>query len=57
MTVDKSCFKYDIAYGYFKDLHRRTVSDKILYEKHLLLQKIQNMMDIKEVFLLWFINF
>ena len=25
--------------------------------KHLMLKKIQNMMDIKEVFLLWFIKF
>ena len=28
--LDKACFQHDTAYGYFKDLIRRTVSDKIL---------------------------
>ena len=28
--LDKSCFQQDIAYGDFKDLARRTDSDKIL---------------------------
>ena len=31
--LDKSCFQHDMAYGYFKDLTRRTASDKILYDK------------------------
>ena len=30
---DKACFQHDIAYGDFKDLTRRTVSDKILRHK------------------------
>ena len=28
--LDKVCFQYDMAYGDFKDLARRTASDKIL---------------------------
>ena len=28
--LDKACFQHDMAYGDFKDLVRRTVSDKVL---------------------------
>ena len=45
-----------MVYGNFKDLPRRTVSDKVLCIKHLILLKIQNMMDIKKVLLQWFAN-
>ena len=31
--LHKACFQYDMAYGDFKDLARRTASDKILREK------------------------
>ena len=31
--LDKACFQYDMAYGDFKDLKRRTTSDKILRDK------------------------
>ena len=31
--LDKACLQHDIAYGGFKDLARRTVSDKILHDK------------------------
>ena len=31
--LDKECFQHDIAYGDFKDLTRRTASDKILCDK------------------------
>ena len=31
--IDKPCFQHDMAYGDFKDLTRRTVSDKILRDK------------------------
>ena len=41
----------------FKDLARRTVSDKDLSVKHLILLKVLNMMDIKEDLLLCFTNF
>ena len=53
--VDKACFQHDMADGDFKDVARRTASDKVL--KHLILLKILNMMDIKEDLILWFINF
>ena len=49
--VDKACFQHDVADGDFKDVARRTASDKVL--KHLILLKILNMMDIKEDLLLW----
>ena len=32
-TVDKACFQHDMAYGDFKDLARRTASDKVLRDK------------------------
>ena len=31
--LDKACFQHDMAYGDFKDLARRTASDKSLTEK------------------------
>ena len=31
--LDKPCFQHDMAYGDFKDLTRRTASDKILRDK------------------------
>ena len=31
--LDKACFQKDMAYGDFKDLARRTASDKILRDK------------------------
>ena len=39
-----------MAYGNFKDLNRRTFADKILRNKTFNIAKIQNMIDIKEVF-------
>ena len=31
--ADKACFQHDMAYGDFKDLPRRTASDKVLCNK------------------------
>ena len=31
--LDKACFQHDMAYGDFKDIKRRTASDKILKDK------------------------
>ena len=31
--VDKACFPHDMTYGNFKDLTRRTGSDKVLHDK------------------------
>ena len=31
--LDKVCFQHDMAYGDFKDLTRRTASDKMLCDK------------------------
>ena len=55
--LDKACFQHDMAYGDFKDLARRTASDKVLRDKAFNLLKILNMIDIKEGLLLWFTNF
>ena len=54
-VLDKACFQHDITYGDFKDLKRRTGSDKILRDKAFNIAK--NIMDIEEDFLLWFIIF
>ena len=44
-------------YRDFKDLSRRTASDKFLHDETFYIAKNQNMMDLKEVLLQWFINF
>ena len=31
--LDKTCFQHDMAYGDFKDLPKRTASDKVLRDK------------------------
>ena len=31
--LDKSCFQHDLAYGDFKDLTRRTTSNKMFHDK------------------------
>ena len=31
--LDKACFQHDMAYGGFKDLAKRTTSDKVLRDK------------------------
>ena len=31
--LDKACFQHDMAYGDFKDLPKRTASDKVLRDK------------------------
>ena len=46
-----------MAYVDFKNLARRTASDKVLRDNAFNIAKIQNMMDIKDILLLWFINF
>ena len=45
-----------MAYGDFKDLARRTASDKVLRDKadKGILQKFLNMTDVKEGCLLWY---
>ena len=56
--LDKACFQHDMAYGDFKNLKRRTAADNVLRDKTFnILLKILNMMDINEVWPLWFINF
>ena len=54
--LDKACFQHGMAYGDFNDLNRRTFADKLLRLKHIILLKIQNMIDIKELLLQWLIN-
>ena len=46
-----------MAYGDFEDLTKKQLQIKFWEIKLLKLKTIQNMMDIKEVLLLWFIIF
>ena len=55
--LEKACFPHDMAYGDFKYLTRRTVSDIILRDKAFNIAKIKNMMGIKGVLLQRFTNF
>ena len=54
--LNKACLQYDMAYGDFKDIARRTASDKFLRDNAILL-KIPTTMDIKKGLLLSFANF
>ena len=54
--LHKACFQCDIAYEDFKDLTRRTASDKYCVIKHLILLKTQNVMNIDVDLLQWSIN-
>ena len=40
--LDKACFQHDMAYGDFKDIKRRTASDKILKDKAFNIAKNSN---------------
>ena len=40
--LDKACFQHDMAYGDFKDLKRRTFSDKVLRNKAFNIAKNSN---------------
>ena len=51
----KACFQHDLAYWDFRDFPKRTAADKVLRDKHLILLKILDMMEIEEVYLQWFI--
>ena len=50
--LDKACFWHDMVYRDFKDLTKRTASDRILRDK-----AFNIAINIKEVLLLWFIIF
>ena len=54
--LDKACFQHDMADGYFIYLEEQFLI-KYCMIKHLILVKIQHMMDIKEILLQWSINF
>ena len=49
--LDKPCFQHNMLYGDFKDLPRRTITNKILHDKAF------NMIDINANLLQWFILF
>ena len=55
--LDKACFQHDISYGYFKDLPRRTASDKRLRDKAFNIAKNPKYLDIKGVLFQCFICF
>ena len=55
--LGKACLQHDIAYGDFKDLKRRTCSDKFLRDKAFNITKNPNMIGITEDLLLWSTNF
>ena len=54
--LDKACFQHDMAYGDFKDLKRRTASDKILRDKVFNIAKNPKY-DGYQRGLLWFTSF
>ena len=53
---DKACFQSDVAYGDFRNLTRRTPSDKILRDKAFNIAKNPKNDGYHRVFLQWLIN-
>ena len=45
--LDKACFQHDMAYGKYKDLERRTQSDKVLKDKAFEIANNLKLMDSK----------
>ena len=54
--LDKASFKHDTAYGDFKDLSRKTASDKVLKDKAFNIAKDTKYDGHAKVLLQWFIN-
>ena len=55
--LDKACIQHEMAYRGFKYLLKIKVSDKVLLEKHLILLKTHNMIDIKRALFQGFMLF
>ena len=55
--LDKACFQHDMAYGDFKDLTKAQLLIKCCVIKHVILLKIQNMIDINVDLFQWSIYF
>ena len=55
--LDKACFQHDMTYGNFKDLTRRTPSDKILRDKAFNITKNLKYDGYNVDLLQWSINF
>ena len=55
--LDKAYFQYDMAYGDYRYLAKRTASEKVLRDKAFNIAKNPKYVDIKEVLLLWFTIF
>ena len=43
--LDRACFQHDLVYGDAKSLNKRTITDKYCVINHLVVLKIQNLMD------------
>ena len=54
--LDNACFQHDMAYGDFKDLKRRTFSDKVLRDKAFNIAKNPKYDGYQRSLALWFIN-
>ena len=57
MIVDKACLQHYMADRVFKDLPRRTNSDKVLRDKAFSIAENPNIMDINVDLLQYFTNF
>ena len=55
--LNKTCFQADMAYGDFKDYLDNQLLIKYYVIRHLILLKVQIMINIKAVLLSWLISF
>ena len=46
--LDKACFQHDMAHGKYKDVTKKTQSDKLLRDKAFEIASNPNTMNIKE---------
>ena len=49
--LDKACIQYNMVYGDFKDLHKRTASDTVLSDKAFNIAKTSKYKKCQEVLL------
>ena len=53
--LNKACFQHGLVYGDFRNLAKKLIKHYVI--NHLIMLKIQNMMDINVNILQWFIHF
>ena len=57
IELDKACFRHDVVYRKFKDLAKKTASDKVFRDKAFNIVKTPKYDGHQKILLVWFIIF